>query len=31
MANTFLLNGYAANVHVQTRNFLFQAWNTWKE
>lgn len=31
MANTFLVNGYSSNVHVQARNFLFQAWNTWKE
>jgi peptide/nickel transport system substrate-binding protein len=31
LANSFLLNGYASNVHVQARYFLFQAWNTWKE
>ncbi len=31
MANTFLLNAYASNVHVEARYFLFQAWNTWKE
>jgi peptide/nickel transport system substrate-binding protein len=31
MANTFLLNAYASDVHVEARYFLFQAWNTWKE
>jgi len=31
MANTFLVNGYASDVHVEARYFLFQAWNTWKE
>jgi len=31
MANTFLLNAYSSNVHVEARYFLFQAWNTWKE
>jgi peptide/nickel transport system substrate-binding protein len=31
LANTFLLNAYASNVHVEARQFLFQAWNTWKE
>ena len=31
MANTFLLNAYSSNVHVEARYLLFQAWNTWKE
>ncbi len=31
LANTFLINGYASDVHVEARYFLFQAWNTWKE
>lgn len=31
LANSFLLNGYASDVHVQARYFLFQAWNTWKD
>lgn len=31
LANTFLLNAYASDVHVEARYFLFQAWNTWKE
>jgi len=31
MANTFLVNGYSSDVHVEARYFLFQAWNTWKE
>jgi peptide/nickel transport system substrate-binding protein len=31
MANTFLLNAYASDVHVEARYFLFQAWNTWKD
>src|SRR5690606_18815361 len=31
MANTFLVNGYSSDVHVESRYFLFQAWNTWKE
>ncbi len=31
LANTFLVNGYASDVHVEARYFLFQAWNTWKE
>jgi len=31
MANTFLLNAYSSDVHVEARYFLFQAWNTWKE
>lgn len=31
MANAFLVNGYSSDVHVESRYFLFQAWNTWKE
>lgn len=31
LAQTFLINAYAADVHVEARFFLFQAWNTWKE
>jgi peptide/nickel transport system substrate-binding protein len=31
LAKAFLVNAYASDVHVEARQFLFQAWNTWKE